>query len=232
MRPSLQLRLGQQLAMTPQLRQAIRLLQLSIQELQQEVHQVLESNVMLLADDGGDAGEPADSSTEAGNEERDRADDDFELDLEHDGLDDWPETPTHDSWQDPAYDPLDNMAAGEGGLREHLLWQIRLSRFDAVERAVAEAIADSLNDDGYLAESLEDICRSLDVDEETGERVLHRIQAMDPPGVAARDLPECLAAQLRLLPPSPERDTALDLVQRDLELLARADAAALAAQYA
>ncbi|HEX7047806.1 MAG TPA: RNA polymerase factor sigma-54 [Gammaproteobacteria bacterium] len=231
MKPSLQLRLGQQLAMTPQLRQAIRLLQLSMQELQQEVHQVLEANVMLLADDGN--GDSTDSPEDtAADSDVDSFDDNADFELDHDGLaEDWPETASADSWQDPGYDPMENMSAGEGGLREHLLWQIRLSRFDSEELAVAEAIADGLNDDGYLTESLDDICHALNVDDETGERVLHRIQAMDPPGVGARDLPECLSAQLRLLPPSPERDTALNLVQHGLELLARADAARLAEQF-
>ena len=229
MKPSLQLRLGQQLAMTPQLRQAIRLLQLSMQELQQEVQQVLEANVMLLPDDGsGDATEEPAQSDDA--PEGESSDTDFELD--HDGLvDDWPESSPSDTWQDPGYDPLDNMSAGEGGLREHILWQIRLSRFDADELAVAEAIADGLDDDGYLTESLDDICASLEADAETGERVLHRIQAMDPPGVGARDLAECLTVQLRLLPPSRERELALELVQRGLELLARADAERLAEEY-
>lgn len=231
MKPSLQLRLGQQLAMTPQLRQAIRLLQLSIQELQQEVHQILETNVMLLADDG--SSEASESPAEEAATETEHADDDGgDYELEHDGLeDDWPEYSQAETWQDSGFDPLENMAAGAGGLREHLLWQIRLSRFDAGEQAVAEAIADGLNDDGYLTESLEEICAALDVDTETGERVLHRIQAMDPPGVGARNLSECLSAQLRLLMPSPERDTALELVQQGLELLARADALRLAEQF-
>lgn len=233
MKPSLQLRLGQQLAMTPQLRQAIRLLQLSMQELRQEVQQVLESNVMLLPDDGnGETSETADSDEFAETATSDAGENDGDFELDHDGLaDDWPEYSSSDSWQDSGFDPLDNMSAGEGGLREHLLWQIRLSRFDAEELAVAEAIADGLDDDGYLTESLEDICTALNTDIETGERVLHRIQAMDPPGVGARDLAECLSAQLRLLPPSAERDTALELVARGLELLARADAARLAEQF-
>ncbi|HEX6929079.1 MAG TPA: RNA polymerase factor sigma-54 [Gammaproteobacteria bacterium] len=228
MKPSLQLRLGQQLAMTPQLRQAIRLLQLSMQELQQEVQQILESNVMLLPDDGGsDTAESPAADADSDTPEND----DTDFDLEHDGLDDWPESAPADPWQDPGFDLLDNMAAGAGGLREHLLFQIRLSRFDADELAVAEAIADGLNDDGYLVESLHDICQALGIDGETGERVLHRIQAMDPPGVAARNLSECLAAQLRLLPPSSGRDIALELVCSGLEQLARADAARLAEQF-
>lgn len=229
MRASLQLRLGQQLAMTPQLRQAIRLLQLSVQELQQEVHQVLESNVMLLPDDGspeaaeGEATEPAESSADH--------DDSGDFDLDHDGMaDDWPESGGSDSWQDPGFDPMENMAAGEGGIREHLLWQVRLSGFSAEEQAIAEAIADGLNEDGYLTESLPEICASFEVDIETGERVLHRIQAMDPPGIGARDLAECLAAQLRLLAPTRARDVALELVQSDLEKLARANADRLAQQ--
>src|SRR5690606_26692996 len=108
-----------------------------------------------------------------------------------DGLgDDWSEYASgNDTW-DAGPDPLENLSGNDGGLREHVLWQIRLSRFNADEQAVAEAIADGLDEDGYLTESLDEICAALGVDRETGERVLHRVQAMDPPGVGARNLAE------------------------------------------
>lgn len=230
MRPTLQLRLGQQLAMTPQLRQAIRLLQLSIQELRQEVQQILESNVMLLPDDGaGDEGEATESlddlpEFETAPNERD----DYDFDQES-PAEDWAES-TSDSWQASDWNPLENLADGGDSLQEQLLWQIRMSRFSNEERAVAEAIVDALNDDGYLTEPLEELCEAAGVDNETGERVLHRIQAMDPPGVGARDLAECLTAQLRLMPPSDARDAAMSLVRLGLEKLARADRVRLAAE--
>lgn len=207
--------------MTPQLRQAIRLLQLSIQELRQEVQQILESNVMLLPDDGSADTEPADSLDDLPEIDTAAEQDDYGLD------DDWRE-PASDSWQESDWDPFENMASGGEGLQEQLLWQIRMSRFTAEERAIAEAIVDALNDDGYLTEPLEELCAAVEVDLETGERVLHRIQAMDPPGVGARDLAECLLAQLRLLPPSDARDAAIALVRLGLERLARADHAKLA----
>lgn len=232
MKASLQLRLGQQLAMTPQLRQAIGLLQLSIQELQQEVHQVLESNVMLLPDDGNgdsDPGENAETEHASDVDDSDFDDSDFELD--HDGLEgDWPETTSFESGPASDWNPLENMATGEGGLREHLLAQVRLSRFGADELALAETVIDSVNEDGFLTEPLEDICTSLGLDLEIGEQVLHRIQALDPPGVGARNLVECLTAQLRLLPPSDARDCALTLVGLGLEQLARANHEQLAAE--
>lgn len=231
MKASLQLRLGQQLAMTPQLRQAIKLLQLSIQELQQEVHQILESNVMLLPDDGNGDNDSESSLDDPDAEHGDSHDEQSDFELDHDGLsEDWPESSVADNWQDSDWNPLENMTGGEGGLREHLLWQVRLSRFSADEQAVAEAIIDGLNEDGYLAESLQDICAALGVDLEIGEQVLHRIQTLDPPGVGARNLSECLVAQLRLLPPSEARDAALALIELGLEQLARADAAQLAQQ--
>ena len=96
-------------------------------------------------------------------------DDSSDFDLDHDGVaDDWPES-TGAEWQDPGFDPMENMAAGEGGIREHLLWQIRLSGFTPEEQAIAEAVADGLNEDGYLTESLDEICASFEVDAETGE---------------------------------------------------------------
>lgn len=230
MKASLQLRLGQQLAMTPQLRQAIRLLQLSIQELQLEVHQILETNVMLLPDDGSGDNDTETSLDDLDADNGDSHDEQSDFELEHDGLsEDWPESSAAD-WRESDWNPLENMTGDEGGLREHLLWQVRLSRFSADEQAVAEAIIDGLNEDGYLTEPLEDICAALEVDLETGEQVLHRIQTLDPPGVGARDLGECLTAQLRLLPPSEARDAALALLKLGLEQLARADAAKLALQ--
>lgn len=230
MRASLQLRLGQQLAMTPQLRQAIRLLQLSAQELQDEIRQALESNVMLVPDETGTAPNSEQDSDSPASESASDSATDSEWELQQDGLaNDWPDAPERaDPWQEPAWDPMENMAAANGGLQEHMRWQIRLSGFSPLEMGIAEAIVDGLDDDGYLTEPLDDIAAATGAKPDVAEQVLHRIQAMDPPGVGARDLSECLLAQLRLAPPSDIRDTAMKLVAVHLEALARPQHAALA----
>lgn len=231
MRASLQLRLGQQLAMTPQLRQAIRLLQLSALELQQEVRQTLENNVMLEVDQ-----EPLGLNSEAdielaegGLDEPDSPD---EWEPDTDGMeDDWPDSPAiADSWQDPAYDPLENLGDSDADLAEHLRWQLRVAGLSEQEAEIAEAIVDGLDEDGYLREDLDEICTSLGASPEAGRSVLARVQALDPPGVASRDLRECLLAQLRLVSPGPQRDIAMQLVDNHLAEISRHSPESLANQ--
>lgn len=246
MKQSLQLRLGQHLTMTPQLQQAIRLLQLSTLELQTEVQEVLESNLMLEVqeydkeDSGGGAGEDFGANGEHAETPADASgDQDRELNLEPANI---PEDLAVDSAWDDVYDggagqgsgvgndgmDLERTPEHEGGLREHLDWQLLLTPFSEVDRAIATAIVDAIDDDGYLSGSLEDIQASIGGDLEVGldevEAVLHRVQAFDPPGVAARDLRECLLIQLRQLPPdTPSRDLALRLVSDHLAMLGSRD---------
>ncbi|MEW6354429.1 MAG: RNA polymerase factor sigma-54 [Pseudomonadota bacterium] len=221
MKQSIQLRLGQHLTMTPQLQQAIRLLQLSATELQLEVQQALESNLMLeLADEDGaqaNAGigelsapnyesAPATETESASGADLDGATATLEApeDFSSDGM--W-----EDPYDAPSAAPQSDSStheyevqnsAGES-LREHLLWQMRLTPFSDTDRVVAMAIIDAIHDDGYLSESLEDILASLrtedgyDLKLDEVEAVLHRIQHFDPVGVAARDLRECLLIQLQ-----------------------------------
>ncbi|MDX1443579.1 MAG: RNA polymerase factor sigma-54 [Gammaproteobacteria bacterium] len=212
MKASLQLRLGQQLAMTPQLRQAIRLLQLSALELQQEVRQALTSNVMLQPDDTG-RGEAEDTSPA-----EKAAADDGEID-DHD----WGDGPNRaDPWSEGGNDFLENLGeAGGDSLQDHLHWQLRLSDLTGKRLALAEAIIDALDDDGYLREDLDVLADSIGISLDAAEGVLQRIQAMDPPGIAARDLRECLLAQLRLMPQGPVTELARQVVSEHLDSLAR-----------
>lgn len=236
MKQSLQLKLGQQLTMTPQLQQAIRLLQLSTLELQTEVQLALDSNLMLEMTDDADEHEdeqqlhdgdaPAASAKleeQPKETERDSIPDDLPLDLQWDDIYDGT---TSYSARDPDsyYDPLEHQSSTSGSLREHLLWQAELTSFEPQERAIAEAIIDSIRDDGYLGCELTDIRASVQPKWQPEEsdilQVLHRIQHFDPIGVAARDPQEALLIQLRqLAPDTPYLLFATQLVERHLDLL-------------
>ena len=235
MKQALQLRLGQQLTMTPQLQQAIRLLQLSTLELRMEVQQALDSNLMLETE------EELELLQET---ERDDTDDELEsepgeeLDLDSDAIPE--ELPVDTEWDDtytntpllgsgPAGDDdrdYETADASGQGLRDHLLWQMRMSPMSAADQAIAEAIIDAIDDDGYQHADLAEIAASLDDEVEPGEieAVLHQVQSYDPPGVAARGPAECLALQLRQMDPTtPWLNAALLLVEQHLELLGRQD---------
>jgi RNA polymerase sigma-54 factor len=251
MKPSIQLRLGTHLTMTPQLQQAIRLLQLSTLDLKQEIQDALESNLMLeteeegvrrdeAAEDGRTAEEGANNGAESGANGSNDPNNESEIQIESQVMPD--ELPVDTVWDD-IYDsvaPVGAAASGEDGqdflsqqssaesLQDYLLWQMRLSRFSPTDLAIAEAIIDGINDDGYLTTPLEDIIASMadeDVELAEVEAVLHRVQAFDPPGIAARDLRECLLIQLRQLPAEDcaWRETALQLVGEHFESLAQQD---------
>lgn len=221
MKQSLQLRLSQQLAMTPQLQQAIRLLQLSTLELQQEIQQALESNPLLeQEDDQADVTHSDSSSTqesddctpdnERDNEVLDTLDaleqkempDDLPLDTQ------WEEiytagTPSGTS-NDYAADELP-LYQGEttASLQDYLTWQADLTPFTDTDRAIATSIIDAVDETGYLTVSTDDILAGMGNDElelDEIEAVLKRIQRFDPVGVAARDLKECLLIQLSTFP--------------------------------
>jgi RNA polymerase sigma-54 factor len=246
MKPSLQLKLSQSLTMTPQLQQAIRLLQLSSVELQAEVQEALESNMMLEPDDDGDEekGDAAPPATRVDASPGD-GDDEDEAAVATEADRDIPEDlPVDTAWEDiyegapgPAHgagssddgsDAFENQAARSVTLRDHLLWQLNLTPTTDTDRAIATAIIDALDSDGYLTCSLEEIRQTLaphlDVDPEEVQAMLHLVQAMEPTGVGARDLGEALQLQLRQFPPlTPGRDLALQIVQGHLDLLAAHD---------
>lgn len=218
-KPSLQLRLGQQLTLTPQLQQAIRLLTLSTLELRHEMQQALESNPLLEPEEFRDA-EGADGA--AGEQGSDP------------DLPEWDDTyTTRPAAQGAApADLADRQPEGDTrateGLSEHLLWQLRLTPMSERDRAIAEAVVDGLDDSGYLADSLEDLREALlpelHVDPDEIEAVVHRLQRFDPVGVAARNLRECLLVQLsELNGETPSLDTARALVEHHLENLARGE---------
>ncbi len=242
MRQSLQLRLGQQLSMTPQLQQAIKLLQLSSLDLQAEIQSVLESNLMLERTDDAQETQPA-TDTQSAEKPEQPVSADAEVSANDTTLPD--ELPVDSAWED-VYDPfdgatsysrgdddeqrdyLDQVATGGESLHEHLLWQMRLTPFSDTDQAIALAIIDAINEEGYLGLSLEDIHQGLiddyGIDLDEVEAVLHRIQRFDPPGVAARNPGECLLLQLDQLPKhTPFLAKTRELIANYLELLAGRD---------
>ncbi|MFO7276593.1 MAG: RNA polymerase factor sigma-54 [Pseudomonadota bacterium] len=227
LKPSLQLRLGQQLTMTPQLQQAIRLLQLPSLELQAHIREILETNVMLEPVEDTEAtgtfeSLEAASQVEAPESERESS---VEVLDEH-----WGEQtvgPSETPWNSDDDDDRQQDFADSSGqtLQDHLVWQLELAKLEPRELAIARAIVDAISDDGYLTESLEEIAQTLrpeiECDAAEVERVLLRVQALDPPGVGARSVGECIELQLRQLDPkTPGLDIAIRIARQYLELVA------------
>ncbi|HNB46053.1 MAG TPA: RNA polymerase factor sigma-54 [Burkholderiaceae bacterium] len=292
MKPSLQVRLSQHLALTPQLQQSIRLLQLSTLELHQEVEQMLEQNPFLEADEeGGAAGDgaasaaPADAAaqstsaeapaeapweggTEAGAAEpASAAEADAPamepLDFDGGGRDDWENGTEREDFDGRAEAPASRNGALDDdesdwterntvapSLADHLREQLLGMRLAPEDMLLVEALIDSLNEDGYLADPLEEVAERLAVILEEAnpestpadaqdaalaaqtlrEDLLDRLrcalgwlQNLEPAGVGARDLCECLQLQLRDLPDSEAREAAMTICRGHLESLAKRD---------
>jgi len=234
MKQSLQLRMGQQLSMTPQLQQAIKLLQLSTLDLQQEIQQALDSNMMLeVVEDEG-------SSLSEQKIVENKVDTTDQIGSEGSQTDIPDELPTDTSWEDvfdsmpvasaaaPAADMPDFeiQRSKAESLQDHLLWQMEMLPFTERDRAIVTTIIDSVDSNGYLSTSCDEMYLGLEEQLENLEKeeflaVLHRVQRFDPPGVAAEDLRDCLRLQLLQLPEStPFRAEAIELVELYLELLA------------
>jgi len=206
-------KLVQQLVITPQLQQAIRLLQLTRLELVELISQEMKENPLLEEmEEEGDSIEtetlPNEEIEELPPPENEQT---VEVKGEGEGIDqfDWESylenynlTPfQRPSAQDGEERPsFENFLTKRTTLFDHLSWQLQLSRFTEDERRIGEFIIGNLDEDGYLKVSLEDICKETHLPEEVVEGVLRRIQQFDPVGVAARDLRECLLIQLEQLP--------------------------------
>ena len=219
MKPSLQLRLGQQLTMTPQLQQAIRLLQLPALELQAQIREALESNVMLEAEE---ADEDRTSLEEA---EAETAATETTVEIGED----WPEPTAAEAdapWSGGDDDRLLELADDSGQtLTDHLLWQLELAHLDPRSLAIGRAVIDAIGEDGYLVDSLEEISATLSPDIEAPpgevEDALQIIQQFDPLGVGARSVAECIDLQLAALDPeTPGLELARRLAREHLDLVA------------
>ena len=247
MKQSLQLRIGQKLAMTPQLQQAIRLLHLSSLELQAEIQQNLESNPLLELDEDSDEFAPSISEPPTSgamnedvtglgialNENRAKQTLPEELDIDvrwehiYEGF-------TASSAQD--FDPrelFENQAGEVDSLKEHLILQLDCAHLSELDHQIGTAIIDAVDDNGYLSEFIEDIHIGLtagfpDLEIDEVEVVLRLVQRFDPVGVAARSVAECITIQLQQCKPdTPHLTKALELVNNHLEHLERNDLALL-----
>jgi len=218
LKPSLQLKLGQTLTMTPQLQQAIRLLQLPVLDLNAQIQEALEENIMLEMEDLPDL--PQTNAETTAEVETIKADDMWQtraVERSQDG-----------GWNGEGR-PITEFADESGQtLREHLLWQLEMEHFSPREVIIGEALIDSINDDGYLTADIEEISASLDeqpevIDSEI-ERTLTKIQRLDPVGVGARSIAECLVLQLSQLDwKTPGLQLAIDIATDHLDLVANRD---------
>ncbi len=212
------LRQTQQLVMTPQLQQAIKLLQYNHLEMVDALEQEVKENPLLEvasydepftekeAETRNDIAALEDQVKEPEHSDRDALGVDWGSYLETYGAD---YTPTNRSPEERS--PLENLAAGGGNLFYHLLGQLQLSRVEGQDRRIALELIGNIDDDGYLDVNFEDVAASCNVQVADVERVLKQVQDFDPPGVAARDLCECLRIQIQ------ELDTPNDTVRRILE---------------
>lgn len=222
MKPTLQLKIGTQLTMTPQLQQAIALLQLSTLDLRHEIQQALDTNPLLEQDDGfGEisVNEPAEDNWNSEIPDQ--------LCVDSDWSDTYQDTAASDfssSTQAPDFERDSQIQ----GLRERLSWQLTLQQdLDVQQQQIAESLIDSVNSDGYLTQPLEDICNGLRTQGLSNlsvgdvEAVLKCLQQFEPTGVMARSLNECLTLQLDALPhDTPWRAQASRMARQFLDALA------------
>ncbi len=243
MKPSLQLRLGQQLTMTPQLQQAIKLLQLSTIELQQEIQEAIEANPLLEADDdfgvspSTEFNQPENQSEHTGSDEyaEPEVPDTSEAMTEQNIKED---LPLDSNWDDMvSAAPVAGTGAPEEDmvfqgettetLQDYLRWQMRLTPFSDTDRAIAEIIIEAIDENGLLTISSQDVLDSLGLDEvelDEVEAVLKRIQLFDPVGVGARSIQECLLIQLRQFDPdTPYLAETRGIIAEHSEYLANRD---------
>lgn len=229
MKPSLQLRIGQQLTMTPQLQQAIRLLQLPTIELQSQVQQALETNVLLEAEDEFEATASFEQLVEAEQNTRDDADGEpAEAEAVVEIGEEWSEPNAGESetpWTRSGDGELELEDESGRTLQDHLAWQLELARLPPRAVVIGRAIIDAISDDGYLGETAaaiaETVAGEVPVDVAAVESVLAIVQQFDPAGVGARSVAECIELQLgQLDPATPGLETARMLARRHLELVA------------
>ncbi len=234
MKPALQLRLSQQLTLTPQLQQAIRLLQLSTQDMNQEVARMLEENPLLeVADDSatgtfpieprGTEGKTNDEPEQTHSDSDDRGADAFGNEPA-----DWNTGGGMARSEDDEDETFPEQAAEQASLRAHLHSQLTTSSLDDRDRRVVGLLIDALDENGYLAQNLEELAELLPAELEITlddlETALVQLQHLDQPGLGARNLGECLALQLKAFPDdTPQLELAIRLVSHHLELLAAHD---------
>lgn len=240
MKHSLQLRLSQHLTLTPQLQQSIRLLQLSTLELNQELERFLQDNPLLERDDDVQDGVTS-SRLESTTENYSEVDTSSNRETEQPPSDAAPMdagTSSLSSFDDDGFssgnrdddDDSDypQIASTTPTLREHLLSQTGFTAISERDRTLVSLLIDALDDSGFITQPLEEITEmmpaELEIETEELSVALRLLQNLDPPGVGARSLAECLELQLRAMPEgTPFRNDAIATVREHLELLAARD---------
>ena len=251
--PGLQINMGQQLKLTPQLQQSIKILQYSALEVQQTIETTLESNFMLeigeeLDQDNEEYNEPSSASEDAEKdlptnespldiEKNESIKDDLEIDL------DWNEVfgdhkPASLSQSSDDYAGAETYTASEQSLHDHLYWQSDIYPWNEVEEVIASYIIDDINDEGYLSSSLEELADSinlnepeLNTDSNSIESVLKVIQQFEPTGVGARDVQESLLLQLSVMQQEPFVVTARKLIEEHFDWLSFHDSKRIKKMY-
>lgn len=238
MKTSLQLKIGQQLSMTPQLQQAIRLLQLSTVELRQEIQEALEVNPLLEEEEQNPQAD-LDADAKNNKQTQETTADSIDTSTALNQKDMPNELPVDTTW-----DEMYTANTGNTGisiehelpvyqgettqtLHDYLIWQVELTPFTPIDRIIALAIIEAIDEQGFLSVSTTDILESmgnseLDLDEVAA--VLKRIQQFEPIGIAARDLKECLLIQLEKYPiDTPWLKDAQLILEQHLDLLGNRD---------
>ena len=234
MKPSLQLKLSQHLALTPQLQQSIRLLQLSTPELEQELEKYLQENPLLermeeeyappLPGTNDTDSDTAEASVNETDTATSSADDESWLGDEEDS--NYQSASSSGSFDDDDGDYQDVQVATTS-LREHLTAQLGLMSIPDRDRTLVQCLIEALDDDGYLTQSLEDLAETLpaelEIEPEELQIALNHLQCFEPTGVGARNVAECLALQLETQPADDTQALALNIVRNNLDLLANRD---------
>ena len=234
MKHSLQLKLSQHLTLTPQLQQSIRLLQLSTLELNQEIERFLQENPLLEREEDEESPAPASTpeqdaaattSTTSSTETSSSTQEDTQPQS------DWTGEEGYTSYGNPESDDDDSeppLAAGGATLREHLLGQLSLTQLSERDSQLVAYLIDNLNDDGFIQDDLAELCallpEELEIETEDLAIALRYLQNLEPAGIGARNIGECLALQIEALPDdTPFREQALKVVRDHLDTLALRD---------
>lgn len=196
------LNMSQQLVMTPQLQQAIKLLQLSRMELENLINSELVENPMLEESVESEATTQSindvtpETTPQQKTEENPQQGEDFNWENYIENSRSTPNLPAYRG-NDEELPTYENTLTQPQSLPDHLLWQLKLSDLTPSQKVLGEVIIGNVNEDGYLQTTLEEIAVQQNVDPSEVEAVLYRVQEFDPIGVCARDLKECLLVQLQ-----------------------------------
>ncbi len=231
LKQGIHLKLGQSLSMTPQLQQAIKMLQLSSMELEQEIQNVLETNPLLERTETSEAELPETEITAEKLDNNESLSETIPEELSTDS--EWEDT--YDTeWKvsngdgESASDYIEKLHSNAEGLTEHLLWQIDLSNLSVIDKGIAHLIVDYIDDTGLLTESPEAILEALEsdllIELDDVMAVLRFVQHLDPIGVGAKDLGQGLWLQFDYhFPDHPLRKKAKLLLDKNLDLLSKRD---------